>query len=325
MAIVGAGKLGQTHARHWRTVPGASVVAAVDVNPDAAQVLLMGNGETFADVNVLLENSDADIVDICTPTPYHKDAAILAARAGKAVFVEKPLARTLSDCDAIVQAAQEHDVPVGVAHVVRYFPAFRQAREILQAGAVGTPVTVRTARLAGFPTRPAPDGSNWYADPAQSGGVILDALLHDFDWLLWCFGPVARVHARDLRGSPEHAGKRDYALVTLLFASGVVAHVTGSWAHSGPLRASFEVCGDSGLLEYDSARTSSVTLTAAGGGLSDSPLAPEDDPYFAELIDFARCVRNGLPPPVPASEARDAVRVALAALESADTGQAVTL
>ena len=324
VAVVGAGRLGLLHARHWRTVPGASVVAAVDVNAEAAHALLAGQGEVFGDMDALLHSADVDIVDICTPTPLHKDAALVAARAGKAVFVEKPLARTLSDCDAIVHAAAEHGVAIGVAHVVRFFPAFRQAHELVKAGVVGTPVTVRTARTCAFPHRP---GTDWYADPAQSGGVVLDLILHDFDWLLWCFGPVSRVYAQGLHGQKEHAGQRDYALVTLRFQSGAVGHVCGSWAHDGsPLRATYEVCGDAGLLEYDSAGGASVSLTALGTSVAhESPLAPSDDPYFAELAAFADSVRNNLPPPVPASEARDAVRVALAALESLQSGQAVTL
>lgn len=151
---------------------------------------------------------------------------------------------------------------------------------------------------------------------------MLDALLHDFDWLLWCFGPVERVFARGLHGRPG----MDYALVTLRLASGALAHVTGSWAHAGPMRSAFEIAGDAGMLNYDSARDMPLTLTRRGHApVTESPLAPPDDPYLCELAAFADAVQRGVPPPVTVNEAREAVQVALAALESIKTGKAVML
>lgn len=328
VAIVGAGKLGQTHARHWAAMPDVTVAAVIDTREDAARALAEtvcpgGANRAFTDLPSLLAGLIPNIVDICSPTPTHRQLIEQAAQAGRAVFVEKPLARTLADCDAIVQAVAQAGIALMPGHVVRWFPAFARAKALVDAGAVGTPVTVRTARMAGFPQRGG--GNTWYADPEQSGGVVLDALLHDFDWLLWCFGPVARVLARGLTFLPEHTGVRDYALVTLRFANGAVAHVTGSWAHAGPMRTTFEICGDAGMLAFDS--EISLTLTGGAGQQSvrESPLLPEDDPYFCELAAFAQAVREGKAPPVTAHDGRDAVRVALAALESMKTGQVVTL
>ncbi|MDQ2798411.1 MAG: Gfo/Idh/MocA family oxidoreductase, partial [Armatimonadota bacterium] len=175
----------------------------------------------------------------------------------------------------------------------------------------------------------ADDPNSWYADPAQSGGVVLDLIIHDFDWLRWTFGPVERVFAKGLYGKPNYVGQMDYALVTLRFVSGAMAHVTGSWAHPSGFRTTLEIAGDSGLIEHDSA--ASVPLTVArkgssgGKAVSESPLAADQNPFFLQLSAFVRALRDGVPPPVTVYDAREAARIALAALESIETGKAVPL
>lgn len=320
VAILGAGKLGATHARHWAAIPEAEIVGILDTHTEAAQTLAPGLG--FRDFDTLLRKSQPNIIDICTPTPSHREYVTQAAAAGAAIFVEKPLARTLADCDAIVRAVEDAGVLLMAGHVVRYFPAYREAHRLVEAGGVGTPAAIRAERLAGFPHRGS--SQSWYADPAQSGGVVIDAMLHDFDWLLWCFGPVVRIYARGASRRPENAGLLDYALVTLRLASGAVAHVTGSWVHSGPMRTGFEIAGDSGLIAFDSARSASL----ASGGASataESPLTPTDDPYYRELRACIDALQAGAPMPVTVYDAREAVRVALAALDSIQTGKPVTL
>jgi UDP-N-acetylglucosamine 3-dehydrogenase len=323
VAILGAGKLGRTHARHWATIPEAQVVAILDTHRDIAQDVGVGAG--YDDLGALLRETQPDIIDICTPTPSHRAYVAQAAAAGAAIFVEKPLARTLEDCDTIVRAVEQAGVPLMAGHVVRYFPAYRAAKRIVEDGGVGTPTAVRAERLAGFPHRGS--AQSWYADPAQSGGVVLDAMLHDFDWVRWCFGPVIRVHAQGLYGRPEFAGLLDYALVTLRFASGTVGHVAGSWAHSGPMKTGFEIAGDGGLVDFDSSRSVSLSLTPNGGsgGGPESPLSAEDDPYYQELRAFVDALDAKAPMPVTVYDAREAVRIALAALESIETGRPVTL
>ena len=326
VALIGAGNIGEVHAKQWALLPGAEVVGVLDPRMDAAAVL----GTAYADWETLLADAKPDIIDICVPTPLHREYVERAAAAGKAVFVEKPLARTLADCDAIMAAVESAGVAAGVGHVVRFFPEYAQAKRLVDSGAVGKPAAVRTARMGDFPN--LVDRPNWYADPAQSGGVVLDLILHDFDWLLWTFGPVSRVFAQGLYGRPEHLGKRDYALVTLRFESGAVGHVTGSWAHPGGFRTTLEVAGDGGLIEHDSAKSAPLlsALRSVGGGGSgvafpESPMAPADDPYYKELAAFVDALKSGGPMPVTIGEARDAVRVGLAALESIETGKVVTL
>ncbi len=201
--------------------------------------------------------ADIDIVDVCLPTPLHVPAALQALGAGKHLLLEKPMARTTADCDQIIAVAERAGTTAMVAQVVRYFPEYANAHRHVKAGAVGTPAVIRAARLG---MHPKAGWNNWYADQSASGGVILDLIVHDFDWLLWTFGPVERVFAKGLYKNPEYIGLLDYALVTLRHASGALSHVTGSWAHPSGFRTTFEICGDAGMIEHDSAAVAPLAI-----------------------------------------------------------------
>ena len=331
VAVIGAGTMGGEHGRQWASVAGTEVVGVLaESREEAGRAAEAAGCPAFGreEFDALLRQTRPDIVDVCVPTPFHREYVERAAAAGKAVFVEKPLARTLADCDAIVEAVERAGVPLMAGHVLRFFPEYAAAKRLVDAGGVGKPAAIRTARLAGMPQ----GGHDWYRDSAQSGGVVLDMIIHDFDWLRWSFGPVTRVYAQGLYGKPEHAGKRDYALVTLRHDSGAVSHVTGSWAHPGGFRTTLEIAGDAGLIEHDSARSAPLTFSphaAAGGGggvtVPESPLAADENPYFLELKAFVGALGKSVPMPVTVHDAREAARIALAALESIETGKAVTL
>lgn len=330
VALIGAGTMGREHRRQWGAMPGAEVVGALaESREEAGRVAEAAACPAFGrdEFDALLRQTRPDIVDVCVPTPVHREYVERAAAAGKAVFVEKPLARTLEDCDAIIAAVERAGVPLMAGHVLRFFPEYIGAKRLVDAGGVGRPAAIRTARLAGMPHA----GQSWHGDGAQSGGVVLDMIVHDFDWLRWTFGPVVRVFAQGLYGRPEHVGRRDYALVTLRFESGAVAHVTGSWAHPGGFRTTLEIAGDAGLIEYDSAQSTPLILAqhqtdeGGGGAVIESLLAAGENPYLLELSAFIGALQSGVPPPVTVYDAREAARIALAALESIETGKAVTL
>jgi len=329
VAIVGGGNMGSTHARHWQALPDVDLAAVLDPHRD--EIKITGKPH-YKDWTTMLAEVKPDIIDICTPTSHHREYVDMAAAAGKAIFCEKPLSRTMEDCDEIVDIVEKSGVPFQGGHVLRFFPEFAFGKRLLDAGSVGKPATVRTARMSGFPGRGR--ANNWYGDYKQSGGVILDLILHDFDWLRWCFGDVERVYAKGLETSEKYRGKLDYALVTLRFKSGVVGHVTGSWAHPAGFRTTYEIAGDSGIIDHDSARSAALTYTqrAQEGedqtgkvAVSRSPMAASDDPYLGELTAFIAALKAGVTPPVTVYDAREAVRIALAAVESVETGKAVNL
>lgn len=323
IGIIGAGTMANYHARILSQEPDAQIVAVASTSPERARALAESVGAQVEESpRGLLQRDDLEAVVVATPTPYHREYVELAASAGLHVFCEKPLARTLEDGEAMVDAVTKAGVKLGVGHVVRWFPEYYQARELVQQGALGTVGTVRTIRVNAFPrgTR------NWYADYGLSGGVILDMSIHDIDWLLWTFGPVRRVYAQLTSDSPE----RMVGMVSLRHESGAICYVEGSWAHMG-FATSLEVAGSEALLTTDSASTRPLELRLKRPeGERPAVEVPvrmpaRRGPYEEQDHAWVRWLLGGPEPRCSGQDALASLRVGLAALESAQRDVPVTL
>ena len=325
VAIVGAGTMGHIHASCCREADGVELGAVADVAEERARTFADEYGiKAYSDVKAVCNDPAIDIVAVCVPTPWHCETALEAANGGKHVFLEKPIARTLDEARRIVDACERAGVRLFVGHVVRYFQEYCKAKELIDGGKVGKVAVVRALRGGPFP-RTAGD---WYASREKSGGLIVDMLIHDYDWLRWCFGEVKRVYARDLH--ERDIPFLDYALVCLRFDSGVIAHVTGSWAYPSNFRTSLEVAGDRGMIQMSSddsvpiAIELKATQGATGGvAVPKSPVARS--PYLLEWEEFIRWIKGEGEPRVSPKDAVEALRIALAAEESATTAQPVNL
>ena len=323
VGIVGAGTMGSVHAASHAEA-GHQAAAIFDLRPEAARRLAATVGASVApSFEALLEDPSIELIDVCVPTYLHRRHVEAAARAGKHVLCEKPIALSLEDARAMTETCRKAGVHFYVAHVLRFFPEYQRARDLVLEGKIGRPGVIRTTRGGIFPTA----WEDWYADPERSGTLLADLVVHDFDWLRWTFGEVERVYAKSLLGrTTERLG---YALVTLRFASGAIAHVEGSWSHTG-FRYGFELAGDKGLVDFDSDRIKPVSVTrrgaragAVGVAVPESPL--KESPYTTEIRHFGQCIRTGQEPLVTAHDACKAIEISLAALESARTGRPVTI
>lgn len=322
VAVIGAGGMGAVHAAAYARMSQAELVAICDERTEAAEELAgKHSAKAFGSVDEMLAGVEADVVDICTPTPTHLELIKKVSAAGKNICSEKPLARTTGQAMEAVRVCEEAGVTLFVAQVVRWFPEFRRLHELIHSGAVGDVGMVRTSRCGC-----APPG--WFSDWKLSGGVVLDLIIHDFDWIRWTFGPVKRVYAKGLIDSGIPG--KDYALVTLRMESGVIAHVEGSWARPSGFETSVEVAGSGGLLSFSSSESTPLTIQLEGkDGGQTGMIVPESptlaDPYYLELQHFIECLEEGRAPDVKAEDGLEAVRIADAALRSMSTRQPVVM
>jgi predicted dehydrogenase len=324
IGVVGTGFIGETHLAAW-TAEGVRPVIH-DVDGARAATLAERHGARAArSLDELF--AAVDVVDICTPTHLHAQVAIAAARAGCHVICEKPMARTLADAEAMLAAARDARVRLFVAHVVRFFPEYVVARAAVLDGTIGEPAVLRLTRASFRPRQPA---GHWFFDHAKSGGIVLDLMIHDLDYARWVAGEVVAVHCRSAIVAQPAAGV-DHAVAILTHRSGAISHVSASWGYAPPtFRTAFEIAGAHGLIEQDSTATSPVTPSllagAPAGGttaLADTGLA--GDPFRLELAEFAAAIRDGTEARIGAADGLEALRIALAADESARTGAVVRL
>jgi len=320
VGILGAGFAGLMHAQSAHGLDGAVVTAVAAATPaEAAPVASATGARIVSDAATLCASKDVDLVVVATPTYLHAEHAIAAARAGKHVFCEKPLARTLADAERIVRACDDAGVALAVGHVVRYFPEYQAAKRMLDDGTLGR-ASIATLTRGNFSVGSA---RPWYLDPAKSGGVVLDLMLHDLDTVRWWFGEPARVYARHMRAGN---GGLEYALATIRFEDRPIVHIESSWAEHAGFRTGFELRAANGMLVHDSRATSPFVVQAPGGGTPAMMASPTlaESPYRRQLRDVFARVGRGERPLVDGREGLRTLALGLAVIESAETGRVVT-
>jgi predicted dehydrogenase len=325
VGIAGTGSMGSTHAAGW-VETGAELAGFVaETAREAERIASQYGVQTYPDFASMLH--DVDVVDICTPTPLHHRMTLQAAAAGKHIICEKPLGRTAAQAREMIAACQAAGVTLLVAHVVRYFPEYVLAKESVARGEIGQPGVIRLSRGS---FRPQKAEHNWFLDSAQSGGILMDMMIHDYDYARWIAGEVESVFAKSVAaGTPE--APIDYGLAILRHRSGALSHIAGAWAYPPTVfRTHLEIAGDGGLIEFDSdASAPIVNLIARSGGssadvgLPASPVA--ESPYTTQIKEFYAVLCGEKEARVTASDGLAAVQIAEAAIQSAASGKAVML
>lgn len=325
VGIVGTGFMGMTHAAGWKETEAEIVGFVAETEAEAQPAVTQFGGKVYASLEALLP--DVDIVDICTPTHLHYEMVLAAAQAGKHVICEKPLALTIKEGKEMIAACKKADVHFYVAHVVRYFPEYAGAYQTVQGGQIGKVGTMRFRRGS---FRPKKAVGNWFLDEAKSGGMMLDLMIHDFDYARWVGGNVTRVFAKKVSNMQKDANL-DYGMAILTHEDGAISHITGAWAYPPPtFRTGLEISGDAGMIHSDSDSTAPITtyLLAKAGeapdvGLPSSPVA--ESPYTTQIKEFYDGICSGKAVRLTAEDGLAALEIGLAAIESAKTGKAVSL
>lgn len=322
IGVLGAGAMGAMHAAHLAAAPGARLAAVaaehvtVPVAETAARV-----GARLVSVDALFDPSLVDAVVIATPTDTHHDFATRAVLAGLPVFCEKPLARTEDEATQLSTLAESRGVKVAVGHVVRYYPEYAAARELVRRGELGPGVVARLARRNRCPA----ETSAWYGDVARSGGVLLDMAIHDIDWCLWAFGPAERIYAVRSAGGGTTSGA-EVVSVMMRHEGGALSSVDASWCDES-FSTRLEVAGVGGVYVVagsGDAGFRSVAKQTAGSYLpTGADASSGQDPYARQLDDAIAWFRGGPPPRATIRDAAEAIRAVAAAQRSIETGQPV--
>lgn len=336
IGLIGAGWIGSFHAESVaRRIPHASLDAIADPSLPAVEALASRLGVTriSADPADVIQDPDIDAVLIAAPARFHSGLIAAAARAGKAVFCEKPGGRTVEELDEALAVADAAGVVVQFGFNRRYAADFAAARKLIDEGAVGTPQLLRSL------TRD-PGTTAGIANPERipPGTIFLETLIHDFDTLNW-LNPGAvpvRVHAvADALVAPEAkaGGLLDTAVVTITYSNGAIAVAEANFNALYGYDVRGEVFGSAGMVTAGGPQASSATsYTAAGIGASTVRLNVDlfHDAYTEELVHFVETVkarRDGVQAPAiqgpGGADARNALAVALAAVRSAETGTPV--
>ncbi|MBO1436986.1 Gfo/Idh/MocA family oxidoreductase [Meiothermus sp. CFH 77666] len=319
--MIGAGRMGLAHARVLSGLAECRVVRVVDTLAQNAERVAV---ELGAKASTHLEDAfqpDVDAVIITTPTPTHAEVVEAAARAGKAIFVEKPIAESLEAGRRVVAAVERTGVPCQVGFQRRYDPAYVRAKEMIERGELGR---LEGIRLVGRdPYLPKLDFLK------TSGGLLVDMGIHDLDSARFLVGEVAEVYAvGGALAEPElkQYGLFDTAVATLRFESGAVGtlEVALRTAYGYDIRC--EVLGEKGRIHIERDRRPDLTFYDERGGNFDRPRNFEQrfpEAYAAEMVAFARNLHAGKPLEPGVRDAWYSLRLAKAAQHALETGQVV--
>jgi predicted dehydrogenase len=330
VGVLGAGFMGSTHARAFAKVSGVQVVGVSSRSADKAAALAREVGaQPYADAMALATDPQVDVISNTLPTNLHKEYTIAALNAGKPVLLEKPMGLSVEECDAMIATANRKGRLLMLAHVLRFWPEYVAVVDFVHSGQLGRPLSATASRLSGRPT-----WGDWFANPAWTGGAVLDLHIHDLDVFNWLFGTPRSVYARGQRGA---TGGWDHTL-TLVDYDGVQCFAEGSVMRPDgyPFTMTLWVLCEKGAVEYsfraagtgvETGTASGTTLTIYEAGKEPRPLpAPGIDGYEAQAAYFVQCVLESRQPErAPAEQGRLAVRTALAARQSLDTNQVVSL
>lgn len=329
VAVVGVGRMGVTHAENLaRRVRGARLVAVTTSKAERAAEArrCCGNVAVYSDLDALLASEALEAVCIASSTSAHADNVERCAAAGLHIFCEKPLALTLEDCDRAISAVQQAGVRLMLGHVRQFDAGHLEAKNYIESGAIGQPLVFRA--ISGDVDPPPPS----FADPAVSGGLILDAMYHDLYLSRWLLAdePIRAYAEGGALVDPAigEVGDVDNAVVTLRFGGGALGtlYVTRTARYGHDLRV--EVIGDEGAVQIGRFRQTPVRLLDRQGVHHDMPrTTPErlGEAFVTEMQAFVDCIVNGTEPPVGGGDSRATVAVGLAATRAMHEGRPVAV
>jgi predicted dehydrogenase len=342
--IIGAGMVARYHATAIGRTPGARLVAISRSDPARTDEAATQFGvPCLADYTTLLARDDVDAVCICTPSGLHAEQTIAAARAGKHVLVEKPIALTLADADAMIAACAQAGVRLGVALQRRTEPEFQHLRAAVAAGELGR-LVLGSISMPYLRTQSYYDSADWRGTWAlDGGGALMNQGIHLVDLLLWLLGDVAEVRAT--AATLAHTIEvEDCVAATMRFVNGALGSIMATTAAAPGFPHRVEIYGDRGGAQIEGEQivrwecenreprtenqesrmgTGRVNREPIAAGAGASPTGIGAIGHTRLLEDFVAAIREGRDSLASGREGRRSLALVLAVYEAAQTGQSV--
>lgn len=335
VAIVGAGVMGGMHAEVYRNLDRTRLTAIADSDLEKGRLLADKYRVTaYSSLQEVLNQEDVDAVDICLPTFLHKEYVIKAARLGKDILCEKPIALTVKDAEEMIQAVKKARVKLMIAQVIRFWPEYVKLKKIYQSGELGRLLSITLTRLASTPTWA---WDNWLADAKRSGGALLDLHIHDTDYLLYLLGKPLSLVSRVSSARLKYA----HVFTTFTFPDEVIAFAEGGWdmPDNFPFTMAYTALFEKGAVEFNSGHEKTLAIYRPGKEIEYPAIKPELETkasgkgniadlggYFSEIKYFINCLENNEEPTqASAQSARDSLQIVLDEMKSADSGKIIEI
>jgi len=327
IGLIGAGRMGKVFAHTLAfNVTEVDLVSIVDTDETTAREAATRYNvpNVFTDYRRMFDEIKLDAVVVTTPTATHLEVIRAATAAGKHIFCEKPLAQTLQGCDEAIAAAQSAGVKLMVGFMRRFDAAYIMAKQKINEGVIGKPVMFKA--VGRDPKRTSLE----FAKRENSGGLILDMGIHDFDLARWLMGSeVERVYSEGaclVYPELQSVGDIDNAVINLKFTNGAVGNVDVSRNAVYGYDIRTEILGSEGGLMIGRMQMTDTLILTRQGVLHDTvPYFMErfGNAYAEEIRSFVRCILEDREPPVTGLDARAATAIGVAATMSLDEGRPV--
>ena len=311
--IIGCSSMGDSHARALGDVDGAILVACADINEKYAEEFGAENDcASYTDHVEMVEDSDLDVVSVCTPNGTHSDIVVDLAETGVDILCEKPLDITLPKIDRMIEACDEAGVTLGCIFQRRTLFGPQLARKALNDGRLGdlilADVTVKWHR-----EQPYYD-VGWRGTEELDGGVLLTQALHGIDLLQWATGGVERVCA-ETKTLHQDIEVPDTAVLSLEFENGALGTVSATTAMYPQYPITLNLHGTEGTVRWHQDEVDEFVTTEGEVDYEDEEV-PLSGEHVGQIQDFVDAVREGREPMVTGREGRKAVAIVAAAEKS---------
>lgn len=335
-AVLGCGKVGHMHAQALANLPESNFTAVCDRDINRAKAFASQyNVKAYDNIEEMISDAGIESVDICTPHPLHAEPAVKALKAGVNVLVEKPLASSLADCDAMISAAKASGATLGTVCQRRFYPPAQRMRQAIDSGKIGKPI-FGTVNMLGWRDKAYYESDPWRGKwKEEGGGVLVNQSPHQLDLLQWYMGPIDELYGYWSNLNHPYIEVEDTAIAVIKFKNGGLGNIIVSNSQNPALYGKVHVHGENGA---------SVGVQTDGGAMfiagmtniteppvndlwtvkgeegmleewkrEDTEFFNSIDPmqYFHErqIEDFLRAVINGTKPLIDGEEGRKTVEI----------------